>query len=67
MPGSHVREIREFRFERRDGRWVEICLYVNTAGQLVRYVKLASPEDVRRIQEIAEKLPGPGEEAESEQ
>lgn len=64
MPASHVREIREFRLEQRDGRWVEICLYVNTAGQLVRYVKLASPEDVRRIQEMGEKVPGPEEELE---
>jgi hypothetical protein len=62
MPGPHVREIREFRLEQRNGRWVEICLYVNTAGQLIRYVKLASPDDVRRIQEIGEKLPAPGEE-----
>jgi len=63
MPGSHVREIRELRVEDQDGRWVVTCLYVNTGGQLVRYVKLADEADLKFVREFATKVRGPGETA----
>jgi hypothetical protein len=43
MPGSHVHEIREFRLERRNGRRVEICLYVNTAGAACTICEAGEP------------------------
>jgi hypothetical protein len=61
MAASDVKEIRELRLEQRDGRWVVICLYVNTAGQLIRYVKLADSDDIRRVREIGAKVPNLGE------
>ena len=64
MAASNAKEIRELRLERREGRWVIICLYVNMAGQLIRYVKLADEDDIRRVQEIGSKVPSDVEDVE---
>ena len=47
---ADVKEIRELRIEQREGRWVVVCLYMNQAGQLIRYVKLADADDIRRVE-----------------
>lgn len=65
MKESDVKVIHELRLEQREGRWVVTCLYTNTGGQLIRYVKLADADDIRRAQEIGDKVPGPGESLDS--